>query len=528
MIYPIGIQTFEKLRGEGYVYVDKTALIYKLSHEGSVYFLSRPRRFGKSLLLSTMEAYFQGRKELFRGLAIEKLEKKWTVHPVLHLDLNSGMYTTPEELGRVLDDSLSEWERIYGVKRQSDSCHLRFKAIIRTACEKTGQKVVVLIDEYDKPLLEAIGNEALTQRYRDELRALYSELKTSDRYLKFIFLTGVAKFGKVSIFSGLNNLQDISLNADYSTICGISEDELRDYFDESIRIMGERNRETFEQARAHLKRMYDGYHFNQESPAMYNPFSLLNAFNSKMYISFWFATGTPTYLVRLLLQRDYDLYDMENEQLDLDDLSNTDVLSSNIVHILYQSGYLTIKDYDFETYTYTLGFPNEEVSSGFSRFLLPYYTGIKEEQTTGFISDFTKDIRAGRVHDFMKRLQTALSDRNYQVAGAGETDFHNVVYLIFKLLSYRLDVQAERPTSDGRIDIQIKAKDYVYIFELKYNGTSADALQQIEAKRYADPFVNDPRHIYKIGVNFSGEHRKISDYWIAGEAEPVRLIGGKE
>src|SRR5574344_1640936 len=311
MIYPIGIQNFEKLRNEGYVYVDKTALIYQLATTGSYYFLSRPRRFGKSLLISTMDAYFSGKKELFKGLAIEKLEQKWTKHPILHLDLNTGKYETKESLDKILNDYLTNWERIYGTFPSEVTLELRFKGIVRRACEKTGERVVILVDEYDKPLLQAIGNEDLQDKYRSTLKAFYSVLKTQDQYIKFAFLTGVTKVGKVSIFSDLNNLNDISMDGRYIDICGISEEELHQYFNEDIVKLGEKFEMSKEECYNKLKEQYDGYYFHQNSCGIYNPFSLLNALAKMEFSDYWFESGTPTFLVKLLKKTDYDLESIE-------------------------------------------------------------------------------------------------------------------------------------------------------------------------------------------------------------------------
>ena len=337
-IYPIGIQNFEKIRNDGYFYIDKTALMYQMVKTGSYYFLSRPRRFGKSLLVSTLEAYFQGKKELFEGLAVEKLEKDWIKYPILHLDLNIEKYDTPESLDKILNDNLEYWENQYGTRPSETSFSLRFAGIIQRACEKTGQRVVILVDEYDKPMLQAIGNEELQKQFRDTLKPFYGALKTKDGYIKFAFLTGVTKFGKVSVFSDLNNLDDISMRRDYVEICGVSDQELHDTLDTELHEFADAHGVTYDKLCAELKECYDGYHFTHNSIGMYNPFSLLNAFKYKEFGSYWFETGTPTYLVKLLQKHHYDLERMAREETDAQVLNSIDSESTNPIPVIYQSG----------------------------------------------------------------------------------------------------------------------------------------------------------------------------------------------
>ena len=372
-IYPIGIQNFEKIRKEGYFYIDKTALVYQLVKTGSYYFLSRPRRFGKSLLISTLEAYFQGKKELFTGLAIEKLEKDWIQYPILHLDLNIERYDTPESLGNILEKNLAEWEKLYGAEISERTFSLRFAGIIKRACEQTGQRVVILVDEYDKPMLQAIGNQELQKEYRNALKPFYGVLKTMDGCIKFALLTGVTKFGKVSVFSDLNNLNDLSMWNKYIDICGISDKELHDNLEEEMHEFAEAQGMTYEQFRDKLREYYDGYHFTQNSIGIYNPFSLLNAFDRKEFGSYWFETGTPTYLIELLKRYHYDLEHMAHAETYADVL-NSIYGDEEPLPVIFQSGYLTIKGYNEEFGLYRLGFPNREVEEGFVKFLIPYYT----------------------------------------------------------------------------------------------------------------------------------------------------------
>ena len=512
MIYPIGIQNFEKLRNEGYVYVDKTALIYQLATTGSYYFLSRPRRFGKSLLISTMEAYFSGKKELFAGLALEQLEQKWARHPILHLDLNTANYAEKDSLEKVLDDALGKWEVLYGTFPTETTLALKFKGIVQRACEKTGQRVVILVDEYDKPLLQTIGNEDLQQKYRDTLKAFYSVLKTQDQYIKFAFLTGVTKFGKVSVFSDLNNLKDISMDERFIEVCGITEKEIHDNFDDEVSILADRCRISKEDCYLLLKENFDGYHFETDTIGMYNPFSLLNTLDKKKFGDYWFETGTPFFLVKLLKQSDYNLNDLQEEQVSGDVLNGIDSLSLNPIPVIYQSGYLTIKGYDERFKMYHLGFPNKEVENGFFKYLLPFYTPVEENKTEFFIANFIDDIEQGNPEGFMTRLQTMFADTDYQITGKMEKYFQNAMYLIFKMMGFYVEV--ERTTSRGRIDVVLKTKDYIYVIEIKLDGSTKDALQQIEDKGYAEPFKNDPRKLFRIGVNFSSEIRGVEDWEI--------------
>ena len=513
MKYPIGIQNFGEVRRDGYVYVDKTALMWKMVDEGKYYFLSRPRRFGKSLLLSTMEAFFSGERELFRGLYVDGVEWDWKTYPIMHLDLNTGKYDTPEALHNMLEEFLSSQEERYGRNENERSYGLRFQGVLRRAFEKTGLRVVILVDEYDKPMLQAIGNEELQAEYRGTLKAFYGALKSSDRYIRFAFLTGVTKFGKVSVFSDLNNLEDISMLPQYSTICGISEDELRVTFDKGVGELAETNGMTKEECYAHLRREFDGYHFNMESPGMYNPFSLLNTLKNKHFNDYWFETGTPSFLVYQLKKTGYPLDAMTTEELSTDTLNSIDIMDENPLPLLYQSGYLTLKSYDKEFDAYTLGFPNREVEQGFIKYLLPFYTPKTDRKSTFAVSQFVKDVRSGDAEGFMHRLQDFFADGDYQVVGNTEKYFQNTLYVFFRLLGFYVNV--ERRTSNGRIDVLIQTPDYIYILELKINQTAAAALQQIEDKGYALPFASDPRQLFKIGINFSTETKLIDDWRIA-------------
>ena len=514
MIYPIGKQNFEKLRNEGCVYVDKTAIIYKLVKEGSAYFLSRPRRFGKSLLLSTLEAYFTGKKELFKGLAIEQLEKEWHTYPVLHLDLNAEKYENIKELENILDTYLREWENKYNsIETGNTSLAQRFRAVIRAAKEKTGRGVAVLIDEYDKPILQAIGNPSLQEQFRNTLKAFYGVLKSADADLKFALLTGVTKFGKVSIFSDLNNLNDISMDTAYHNICGITDEELHTVFDKEIEQLAGNNDQTKEEAYTTLKREYDGYHFDRrKASGIYNPFSVLNTLSKKEYGNYWFNTGTPTYLVELIKKSDFNVEELSGYIASEDQLNSIHVNDIDPIPVLYQSGYLTVAGYDKEFELFTLDYPNEEVKAGFINFLLPFYSRVKEKQAQAIISKFVTSVRKGKADDFMRQLQSLMAGTPYELIKDLENHYQNVVYIITKLMG--LYVQAEYRTSNGRIDILIGTNDYIYIIELKFNATAQEAMEQIENKDYALPFATDGRQIIKIGANVSKETRNIEEWTI--------------
>lgn len=510
MKYPIGIQDFVKLRKGEYVYIDKTALIHQLVSTGTYYFLSRPRRFGKSLLMSSIEAYFMGKRELFKGLAMEKLETEWTEYPVLHLDLNTAKYDCVEALTSVLNDVLTYWESLYGTSPTEVTPELRFKGLVRRAYETTGRSVVILVDEYDKPMLQAIGNETLQDEYRNILKAFYSVLKTQDRYIKFAFLTGVTKFGKVSVFSDLNNLEDISMIEAYTSICGITDDELHTVFDAEVAELASKCGLTKAECYDKLRADYDGYHFRQNSEGVYNPFSLLNTLKNRSFGSYWFETGTPSFLVHLLKKSGYNLNDLQSEVVSPDVLNSINSMSNNPIPVIYQSGYLTIKDYDSRFGLYSLGFPNREVEMGFIKYLLPFYTSLGENKSEFTIYQFVKDVENGKLEAFMERLQSMFSDSDYQITGNMEKYFQNSMYLVFKMMGFFTEV--ERNTSRGRMDILLKTKDYIYILELKLDKSADEALCQINDKGYAEPFKSDGRHIYKIGVNFSTETRSI-DGW---------------
>ena len=510
-IYPIGIQNFEKIRKDGYVYVDKTALIYQLVKSGSYYFLSRPRRFGKSLLISTLQAYFEGKKELFKGLAMEILEKEWVKRPILHLDLNIEKYDTRESLDNILEKTLAGWESLYGANPSERSFSLRFAGIIQRACEQTGHRVAILVDEYDKPMLQAIGDEELQKYYRNTLKPFYGVLKTMDGCIKLGFLTGETKFGEISVFSDLNNLMDLSMDRRYIALCGITEEELYGNFEEDIHRLAAAQGMTNEETCMELKECYDGYHFTHNVPGIYNPFSLLNTFSKLEFGNYWFETGTPTYLVELLKRNHYDLERMANEETDADVL-NSIYGDESPIPVIYQSGYLTIKDYDHRFGIYRLGFPNREVEEGFIKFLLPFYTRMNKVEAPFEIQKFVNEIETGQPDAFFQRLGSFFADTPYELARDLEVHYQNVLFIVFKLVGFY--VQVEYHTSEGRVDLVLQTDKFIYVMEFKLDGTAEEALRQINEKHYARPFEADSRKLFKIGVNFSKETRNIEKWLV--------------
>ena len=512
MLYPIGIQSFNDLRSNGYTYVDKTHLIYRLVSTGKYSFLSRPRRFGESLLISTMEAYFRGRKELFEGLAIEELEKEWKEYPVFHLDLNGKFYTAPQSLTDIVNYHLSQWEAEYGLESKGE-IDTRFKAVIDAAYEKTGRQVVVLIDEYDKPIVDNLLNPDLIEQFRVALQGFYSVLKAKDEKIRFGFLTGVSKIGKLSVFSGLNNLIDISLDSEFSDICGISENDLHEIFEESVKNLAQANQLSVDNCYKKLGEMYDGYHFSEESVGMYNPFSLLNTFRSLKFREYWFETGTPTLLVNVMKKTSFDITTLsDNVFVGVDDLNGTQDIQGRPVPLFYQTGYLTIKDYDKEYQEYKLGFPNEEVKNGFLRFIYSYYVPVNPADGSTTTTRLSRALREGRPEDFMRILEGIFSGATYEIEISSERSLQQAIYVIMELVGEY--VEAERHTSNGRIDLLLQTMDYIYIIELKINSSAEEALRQIEEKGYAKPFVDDKRKIYRIGVNFSTKERRIEGWKI--------------
>ena len=509
---PIGEQSFEKIRKLNRVYVDKTEYLYKLTQEGTHYFLSRPRRFGKSLFLSTLEAYFLGQRELFHGLFIETKEKDWAVHPVFHFDFNPQSYTSESDLFAIINDYLWEFERVYGSNPSETDLGLRFKGLIQRAYQQTGQRVVVLIDEYDKPLLQALGNPELQEAYRKMLRGFYGVLKSMDQYIRLSFLTGITKFSKISIFSDLNNLNDISRDRRYASICGLTDEEVDKNLAPHIQRFAEQKGKSYDELRADLKRMYDGYYFVDSTPGLYNPFSVLCAMSKMELGSYWFETGTPTMLVEMLQRKHFPLPALE-EAIDAEALDSKDGNFDNIVPLLYQSGYMSILRCDEEQQLYWLTFPNEEVRKGFFHFLLPYYAAVQKTRTIAAILDFLDDINNGKVEQFLQRLTSLFANFPYDAQKESYTEehFRNVLYVLCVLLGMKVD--AEYRTSDGRIDLLITTDKFRYVIECKIDSTPAVALKQIHDKQYGLSWTLDEKETILIGLNFSTTSRR-PDAWI--------------
>ena len=516
MKYPIGIQTFEKVIEDGFSYVDKTGLVYQLVHYAQNLFLSRPRRFGKSLLVSTLQAYFEGKKELFEGLAIEKLENEWETYPVIHIDMSCGKYYQLQNLHTTLHRILSEYERLYHIATPTvnpDVYSSRLTNIISAARQQTGKKVVVLIDEYDCPMHDSVKDENLQNQIRDIMRDFFSPLKQQDANLRFVFITGISKFSQLSIFSELNNLKIITMKNEYASVCGFTEEELLANYQEDIQELADENELTYDEALAELRYHYDGYHFSAKSPGIYNPFSIINALDDKEFNSYWFTSGTPTFLVELLQNKGYDM-------LQLDDIWTSDKRFdaptekiSDPVPVLYQSGYLTIKEYDKRSKQYRLGFPNEEVRQGFSTSLFRYYSpdgmGNYDALCRAYYDCLVRD---GDMSAFLPHLKTFYDKFPYTLINNNERHYQAVLYTIFAMLG--VDVTPEQPTSDGRIDMVLKTTDSIYVFELKYKKDAATALAQIKDKKYASAFADDKRKKVLVGINFSEDNRTIDEWEI--------------
>ena len=513
---PIGIQNFEEIRNNGYLYVDKTEYIYDLVHNGKPYFLSRPRRFGKSLLLSTFKAYWEGRKELFKGLSIEKLEKDnpeaWQEYPVFYFDFNRDSFKEDDALELILEEHLSEWEIKYELNQKELPQPERFRHIIKKAYETTGRQVVVLVDEYDKPLLEVMSDDNLEEHNKEVFKGFFSTLKSYDEYLKFVFLTGVTKFSKVSIFSDLNQLKDISLSNDYSAICGITEEEMLTSFSPEIEELAETNDMSVDECVDKLRQTYDGYHFSKNSVGVYNPFSLINAFSDRDFSAYWFSTGTPTFLLKKLKEINFDAKRFTGDEVYADEQTLTDSRGDNPdpIPLFYQTGYLTIKGYDKKFESYQLGYPNNEVKYGFIRSLAPMYLH-RENDTPLDIRNFGRDIENANLDSLRDRFMELFArlpyadDEKYV-----ERDFQNVIYIVFMLLGQF--VHTEIHTSRGRADCVVEADDYIYLFEFKRDKTADEALDQIEDKGYMDAYAADKRCRIKIGVNFDSKKRTIEEW----------------
>ena len=518
MKYPIGIQSFEKIIKDGYVYVDKTDLLYQLTR-GSIYFLSRPRRFGKSLLVSTLENYYLGRKELFKGLKIDALEKDWKTYPVFHIDFNSDNFMKADVLNATIEGCVSEWEKRYNV--ESDvrlSLGRRFARVLHAAHKQTGLRCVVLIDEYDKPLLDVMGlpetirqnnvDITLEENHRNILKGFYSTFKLADNDLQFVLLTGVTKFSQISVFSGFNQPNDISMDNMFDTLCGITDDELEHYFHHQIQELADAYGDTYEEMRAALRRRFDGYHFGKRLKGVYNPFSILNTFCKMDIRDYWFSTGTPTYLVRLLQDNHENLNDLTGKYYDESEFVDYRADREMPLPMIYQSGYLTIKDYDREMESYLLDFPNDEVKKGFVTLAANSYLATREDAGS-WVRSAVMAMKRGEL-DKLKTLLTSFlasipyTARRKENETEKERYFTYTLYLIFRIASCYI-TYIEKEQSYGRLDCCVETPKFVYVFEFKLDGSADDALRQIDAKGYATEFEAKGKTIYKVGVNISSE-----------------------
>ncbi len=510
--YPVGIETFSEIIRGAYAYVDKTEVIYRLTQSGKFFFLSRPRRFGKSLMISTLESYFEGQKELFDGLWLGQAEGiDWTPRPVLRLNFVAAQCTV-DGLISLLDNQFAHWERKYGVTDNNHGLSQRFQNIIIKAARDSGQKVAILIDEYDKVLLNTMHHEQLHEEMKAILKPLYGVLKSAERHIEFAILTGVSRFSKISIFSDLNNLEDISLNSKFATICGITEDEVRRFFAPGVEAFAQEASTDFEGMMQILKDHYDGYHFARVSPDIYNPFSLILALKNTELSHRWFESGTPTFLLERINSLHEDLRNVLAPVVSARFLSNTSVNDTNLTSILFQTGYLTIKSYDREEDTFALGIPNREVETGMYEGLLPYYTGKDLVANDNVLRRLRRHVLKGEPEEFLTTLQSFCAGIPRHLSeGKHEIYYENNLYLILRLVGF--DIKTEEETSDGRIDAVLSTPQYIYILELKLNGTAQQALQQICDKNYARPFETDGRKIICIGVSFSKTTRTI-DSWL--------------
>lgn len=522
---PIGIQTFEDIRRRNFAYVDKSQYVLKLATEGKFYFLSRPRRFGKSLFLSTLEAYFLGKKDLFTGLALEQLEEDgakeenrnaWQTYPIIRFDLSGKSYASKDDLQIILNDNMDACLQKYSLKSKSTNIDIKFANLIRDLHDKTGMQVVILVDEYDKPLLETLENEELHEYNRILLKGFFCNLKSQDAHIRFAFLTGVTKFSQVSVFSDLNNLDDITMQKAFSSVCGISQAELVSYFKPEIQVLAEENDYSYEECLDMLKTTYDGYHFAPKSEGVYNPFSLINAFKANEFNYYWFKTGTPSFLIKAIDKYKFDFRDMKDGiTASVSDFDEYQFGNKSSIPLLYQAGYLTIKEFDPRFRTYTLKFPNEEVKYGFYSFIMKRTMDLEDKPSSFFIEKFVFDIEKANVDDFMTRMQALVAKIDYSTYGnkdiAHEQTFQTAIFLIFELMGQF--TQTEVHSGKGRADCVVWTKDVIYVFEFKLNGTKEEALEQIEDKSYAVQYQADGRKIVKVGVGFEKEYPLIKD-WI--------------
>ena len=511
--YPLGIQTFQKIIEENMLYVDKTELIYKLTQSYSYVFLSRPRRFGKSLLVSTLASYFRGEKELFKGLAMERLEKQWKKHPVIHLSLASVKEIEPEKIEESLSDRLRDIEHQFGIERKSNILGSRLKDIIQQTTEQYGEKAVVVLDEYDAPLLNVLHDEQRLKEVRQLMRTLYAPLKDCDPYLRFVFITGISKFSQLSIFSEINNLTVISMDDEYAALCGFTQQEIEENFQEGIKQLAEKEELSVEQTLDKLRQMYDGYHFSSDSPGVYNPYSIINALAKKKIENFWFSTGTPSFLVEMLRKFHTDISRIDGSEAVATSFDAPTENMKSILPLFYQSGYITIKNFDRKANIFTLGFPNKEVKTGLMDNLYTYYVAPTLDYRDSNIWRISKGFLEDDPETSLQTLQAYLEGIPYQDSRFDENHYTQMLYVIFSLLGLHVDSQVR--TAKGRLDVVVRTEGHIYVMEVKLDRPAREAIEQIDSKNYLLPYSLDGRQRTKIGISFSTEERNVTE-WVIG------------
>ena len=513
--YPIGIQTFSEIRERNYLYIDKTQYLVDFIDKGYKYvFLSRPRRFGKSLFASMIHAYYEGRKDLFEGLAMGEYEKDWVKHPVLHFDMSAAKHMDKDMLERYLADMLTDQEAVFGYKSEKQDPNIRLKDLVVTANRLTGRKVALIIDEYDAPLLDVVHEELNLVALRRAMQNFYSPIKSLDPYLEFVFLTGITKFAQLSIFSELNNLFNISMYDQYSAICGISSDELQTQMRPDVERLAEHLHLSVDETFERLKRKYDGYHFSKNSEDVYNPFSLIKALASGDIGDYWFDSGTPTYIIKLLQKYNVGLRDLTGQDAGVSDFDVSPENMTTALPLLYQSGYLTIKHYDPMIDLYTLGYPNEEVRTGMVRSLAANYLTPAEGTNSSFVIKFVKAVIADDMEQALTLMRAYLAGVSYRLSNKTERDVQTIFYLVFSLIGSFIKVEEE--SAHGRADVVITLPSVVYVMELKFDGSADAALRQIDEKGYLIPYTADGKRLVKVGVNYSSEERTITEWRIEG------------
>ena len=513
--YPIGIQTFSEIRERNYLYIDKTQYLVDFIDKGYKYvFLSRPRRFGKSLFASMIHAYYEGRKDLFEGLAMGEYEKDWVKHPVLHFDMSAAKHMDKDMLERYLADMLTDQEAVFGYKSEKQDPNIRLKDLVVTANRLTGRKVALIIDEYDAPLLDVVHEELNLVALRRAMQNFYSPIKSLDPYLEFVFLTGITKFAQLSIFSELNNLFNISMYDKYSAICGISSEEFHTQMLPDVERLAEHLHLSVDETFERLKRKYDGYHFSKNSEDVYNPFSLIKALASGDIGDYWFDSGTPTYIIKLLQKYNVGLRDLTGQDAGVSDFDVSPENMTTALPLLYQSGYLTIKHYDPMIDLYTLGYPNEEVRTGMVRSLAANYLTPAEGTNSSFVIKFVKAVIADDMEQALTLMRAYLAGVSYRLSNKTERDVQTIFYLVFSLIGSFIKVEEE--SAHGRADVVITLPSVVYVMELKFDGSADSALRQIDEKGYLIPYTADGKRLVKVGVNYSSEERTITEWRIEG------------